>query len=83
MARLTRTTTPIAPSRALRSSLGAGTRTDIGPGSRASARARNVGEVAAREDAANQEPQAQGPQAQGNKGADLETMREEQAQIRL
>ena len=81
MARSTRRTTPRAPSRALRSrSLGAGTRNDNGPGSRASARAQNVGEVAAGGDAVNQD---QNNNREDQAAADLETMRAEQACIQM
>ena len=66
-----------APARALRSgSLGTGARTDEGPGSRASARASRRGD--AEGEAANQEGNPEEADA-----ADLETMREEQADIRL
>ena len=80
MARSTRRTTPRASSRALRSrSLGAGTRNDNGPGSRASARAQNVsGEVAAGGNAAIQD---QNSNREDQAAADLETMRAEQARI--
>ena len=85
MARSTRRTTPRASSRALRSrSLGAGTRNDNGPGSRASARAQNVGQVAAGGAVAAEEAAVnrnQNNNREDQAAADLETMRAEQARI--
>ena len=68
-----------APARALRSgSLGTGVRTDNGPGSRESARA-------SRKDDAEEDPAAtnQNDDLKEPDDTDLETMREEQADIRL
>ena len=83
MARSTRRTTPRAPTRALRSrSLGAGTRNDNGPGSRASARAQNVGQVVAGEAVAAEEAvvnRNQNNNREDQAVADLEAMRVEQA----
>ena len=72
-----------APARALRSgSLGTGTRTDDGPGSRASARA-----GAPRRDGANENPAEAVANQDGDPeeidDVDLETMREQQADLRL
>ena len=65
-------------------SLGARTRNDNGPGSRASARAQNVGQVAAREAVAEGEVvvnRNQNNNREDQAVADLETMRAQQAQI--
>ena len=85
MARATRRTTPRAPLRALRSrSLGAGTRNDNGPGSRASSRVQNVVQAAAGE-AANAGEVVDNRNRSNNRGdqVDLKAMRVEQARIRL
>ena len=86
MARSTRRTTPRAPSRALRSrSLGAGTRNDNGPGSRASSRVQNVVQVAAGEAATGEvvANRNQNNNREDQAVVDLEALRVEQARIRL
>ena len=82
MARSTRRTTLRASSRALRSrSLGAGTRNDNGPGSRASARAQNARQVTARAIAAEEAAvnRNQNNNREDQAVADLKAMRVEQA----
>ena len=67
-------------------SLGAGTRNDNSPGSRASASAQNIGQVAAGGAVAAEEAAVNRNQNNNREDqavADLETMRVEQAQIRL
>ena len=68
-----------APARALRSgSLGTGARTNEGPGSRASARASRRGDAQG-----NPAGAVAGQEGNPEDAADLETMRDEQADIRL